>query len=261
MDSWLSSEKIWQHLELSQHLCTGSRNLMWSEISRTWECILLHISIQSLSNSNGCLSTWCPRPMVFQSVIEKKKKMDEVSVGAAASTSVVDLSGDSHLQVEAQDLTKLLATIKRLRFHIPKGWYIGCPVREGQSEIHSSHKNRSPFFKILFKECKAIPWHSISAISVLHQQCNLPRYARVCQVRVLRDPVTWGEDNEENQKTRMRKVSFLKGGEKHPICIACAQDFIWLHDVIQENLQYAGFIIPPKVRMAFIPNDSFIHWD
>ena len=43
---------------------------------------------------------------VFQSVIEKeKKKMDEVSVGAAASTSVVDLSGDSHLQVEAQDST------------------------------------------------------------------------------------------------------------------------------------------------------------
>ena len=43
---------------------------------------------------------------VFQSVIEKKKKkMDEVSVGAAGSTSVVDLSGDSHLQVEAQDLT------------------------------------------------------------------------------------------------------------------------------------------------------------
>ena len=32
---------------------------------------------------------------VFQSVIEeKKKKMDEVSVGAAGSTSVVDLSGD-----------------------------------------------------------------------------------------------------------------------------------------------------------------------
>ena len=46
--------------------------------------------------------------MVFQSVIEKKKKMDEVSVGAAASTSVVDLSGDSHLQVETQDLTWLL---------------------------------------------------------------------------------------------------------------------------------------------------------
>ena len=45
--------------------------------------------------------------MVFQSVIEKKK-MDEVSVGAAASTSVVDLSGDSHLQVETQDLTWLL---------------------------------------------------------------------------------------------------------------------------------------------------------
>ena len=43
---------------------------------------------------------------VFQSVIEeKKKKMDEVSVGAAASTSVVDLSGDSHLQVETQDST------------------------------------------------------------------------------------------------------------------------------------------------------------
>ena len=43
---------------------------------------------------------------VFQSVIEeKKKKMEEVSVGAAGSTSVVDLSGDSHLQVEAQDLT------------------------------------------------------------------------------------------------------------------------------------------------------------
>ena len=43
---------------------------------------------------------------VFQSVTEKeKKKMDEVSVGAAASTSVVDLSGDSHLQVETQDLT------------------------------------------------------------------------------------------------------------------------------------------------------------
>ena len=59
---------------------------------------------------------------VFQSVIEKeKKKMDEVSVGAAASTSVVDLSGDSHLQVETQDLTKLLVTIKRLIFHIPKG--------------------------------------------------------------------------------------------------------------------------------------------
>ena len=36
---------------------------------------------------------------------EKKKKMDEVSVGAAGSTSVVDLSGDSHLQVETQDLT------------------------------------------------------------------------------------------------------------------------------------------------------------
>ena len=47
--------------------------------------------------------------MVFQSEIEKeKKKMDEVSVGAAASTSVVDLSGDSHLQVETQDLTWLL---------------------------------------------------------------------------------------------------------------------------------------------------------
>ena len=44
---------------------------------------------------------------VFQSAIEKKK-MDEVSVGAAASTSVVDLSGDSHLQVETQDLTWLL---------------------------------------------------------------------------------------------------------------------------------------------------------
>ena len=42
---------------------------------------------------------------VFQSVIEEKKKMDEVSVGAAGSTSVVDLSGDSHLQVETQDLT------------------------------------------------------------------------------------------------------------------------------------------------------------
>merc|ERR1719431_1253136 len=24
------------------------------------------------------------------------------------------------------------------------------------------------------------------------------------------------------------------------------EDFIWLHDVIQENIEYAGFIIPPK---------------
>ena len=120
MDSWLSSEKIWQHLELSQYLCTGFRNLMWSEILRTWECILLHISIQSLSNSNGCLSTWCPRLMVFQSVIEKKKKMDEVSVGAAASTSVVDLSGDSHLQVETQDLTWLLIWIRMPKISHPQ---------------------------------------------------------------------------------------------------------------------------------------------
>ena len=29
-----------------------------------------------------------------------------------------------------------------------------------------------------------------------------------------------------------------------------SQDFIWLHDVIQENLQYAGFIIPPKVCIS-----------
>ena len=114
-------------------------------------------------------------------------------------------------------------------------------------------------FAILGKECRAIPWHSIPAISVLHQQCDLPRYARVCQVRVLRDPVTWGEDHVEYQKTTMRKVFFLEVGEKLPICIACAQDFIWLHDVIQENLQYAGFIIPPKVRMAFILNDSLMY--
>ena len=65
----------------------------------------------------------------------------------------------------------------------------------------------------------------------------------------------------EYQKTTMRKVFFLEVGEKLPICIACAQDFIWLHDVIQENLQYAGFIIPPKVRVAFILNDSFVHQD
>ena len=33
---------------------------------------------------------------------------------------------------------------------------------------------------------------------------------------------------------------------------SCKQDFIWLHDVIQENLQYAGFIIPPKVLLLFL---------
>ena len=77
-------------------------------------------------------------------------------------------------------------------------------------------------FAILGKECRAIPWHSIPAISVLHQQCDLPRYARVCQVRVLRDPVTRGEDHEENQKTTMKKVFFSERGWKtsqmHCLC-------------------------------------------
>ena len=49
----------------------------------------------------------------------------------------------------------------------------------------------------------------------------LPRYARVCQVRVLRDPVTWGEDHEKNQKTTMRKVFFSERGWKtsHMQCL------------------------------------------
>ena len=55
--------------------------------------------------------------MVFQSVIEeKKKKMDEVSVGAAGSTSVVDLSGDSHLQVETQDLTSIFVSGRETQY-------------------------------------------------------------------------------------------------------------------------------------------------
>ena len=102
------------------------------------------------------------------------------------------------------------------------------------------------------QNCIAIPRHSISVFSVLHQQCDLPQ---VCQSLPSQSSPwsgymrwrSWGKSENNNE------ISFiLKGGEKYPMCIACAQDFIWLHDVIQENLQYAGFIIPPKVRMAFI---------
>jgi len=92
-------------------------------------------------------------------VIEKKKKMDEVSVGAAASTSVVDLSGDSHLQVDISDAL--------------------------------SEKDKVKF--------------------TVHTRTGMPEFAK-----------------SEFSVIRLH------------------EDFIWLHDVIQENLQYAGFIIPPK---------------
>ena len=109
------------------------------------------------------------------------------------------------------------------------------------------------------QNCRAIPWHSISVFSVLHQQCDL---SQVCQSLPSQSSLwsgymrwrSWGKSENKNE------ISFiLKGGEKYPKCIACAQDFIWLHDVIQENLQYAGFIIPPKVRMASILNDSLMY--
>ena len=80
----------------------------------------------------------CKKLLVFQS-LGLLEKMEEVSVGAAGSTSVVDLSGDSHLQVI---LKQFLTPRKHSPNIILPGWYFGRLVREGQSEVHSPHKNR-----------------------------------------------------------------------------------------------------------------------
>ena len=48
-----------------------------------------------------------------------------------------------------------------------------------------------------------------------------------------------------------QKISYFRTGltnfqKTEFSVIRLHEDFIWLHDVIQENIEYAGFIIPPK---------------
>ena len=106
----------------------------------------------------------------------------------------------------------------------------------------------------------AEPSHDIpyqcSAFFISNATCpGMPEFAKseFSVIRLHEVKIMWNI-----RKQQWEKFFFLELGERLPICIACAQDFIWLHDVIQENLQYAGFIIPPKVRVAFILNDSLM---
>ena len=140
-----------------------------------------------------------------------------------------------------------------------KGWYIGCPVREGQSEIHSSHKNRSPShhsWQGMLSHPMTFHISVQRSSSAMRLAPGMPEFAKseFSVIRLHEVKIMWNI-----RKQQWEKFFFLELGERLPICIACAQDFIWLHDVIQENLQYAGFIIPPKVRMAFILNDSLMY--
>ena len=155
--------------------------------------------------------------------------MEEVSVGAAGSTSVVDLSGDSHLQVIFNPTeTFSQHDPSRLIFRTPCQRRTKWSSQSTQEQVDKFPDRDQHYLSETYIISKGMPEFAKSEFSVirLHEvNVTAPFYS----------PLHW--------RKNILGVMLWQ---------SCKQDFIWLHDVIQENLQYAGFIIPPKVLLLFL---------